>query len=489
MKEREAVRFCGATDIWNLQTLRDAMKGMPVEKLKQIAEYLDVEVGTLTTKVQEEKRRKEEEKKKTEEPGDNNEVVRTLWQICCLFLLLLWAILFVQNRPNYTIKRKVPEDIAKFEMVINGDTIKLPATLKQMESYGWVCADESILENLWIHPHDVTASYGTLEESFLFDSGVALTNGYGEITVYLQNPSNCALEAEGCVISRIEISHDTFNYTGQNYNTLELPLGLDLGESKCYRLFLTGGYSKYDLADSTIYYYYGDDWTDEYSFYFDKPSEKLTSVSMSCNDEDVMLEVMDIDQYFHSVRYDPDAVAERIGAEMSVDIGDRTIPVFATVSQYLDCGFYLASSSDDLDEPWLNSVRLKDDTSFEFEVSVYNPLGWEIREESCFVYSIDTADFSRYDGDFVLNINRVNRISQIYKGMTAEELYAVIEELGLGIYDIAEYPFGIQFYLSGDVSVDCTLSPEDRKVENIRVHIEGLADEYVDKYCYLGAVG
>ena len=38
MKKREAVRFCGATDIWNLKTVRDGMKGMPVEKLKEIAE-------------------------------------------------------------------------------------------------------------------------------------------------------------------------------------------------------------------------------------------------------------------------------------------------------------------------------------------------------------------------------------------------------------------------------------------------------------------
>ena len=72
MRERETVRFCGATDIWNLKTVRDGMKGMSVDQLKRIAEYLEQEVGTLEAKAQEENRRQKEEGQRKNQEADLN---------------------------------------------------------------------------------------------------------------------------------------------------------------------------------------------------------------------------------------------------------------------------------------------------------------------------------------------------------------------------------------------------------------------------------
>ena len=483
MQEKDDGCFYGRDDIWNIPRLmRQIEQEKDVDKLREIAVYLDKELGFLSMAYQEPVNPAE---KNTQQTVKNDESRVWTRNIYILLLAMVLVLVVVRNWPIElfdTSGATIPEEIAKYELVLNGNKIKLPVTFDEMESYGWRCSDESILENLLVMPQSSIATYGVYEEGFdLYDS-IVLTNGYGEISVNVWNPDEHALDAKGCIIYEMEIHSDSFNYEGQSYNTLELPLGLELGKSKWYRLSSTGGCSIFEGSENTEYWYW-DDYGRSYSFYFDTTSEKLASIRLCDMDHDAMQNMVDSDDYIYSVRYDTEAISEWMGMEMSIDIDNYSIPIYATVSEYLDNGFYLEEEWGYIDAYEAMPIKIRDDTLFNIDMCVFNPLWWELSSDACAIASIDTADLHNGDSEFAFNLKIGEKIMRIPKGMTTEEVVAQMEELRTGF--IFEFDDCMQLYIERSESVilvTCVLSSKNRTVEDIIVCTEQSVRTYLDQY-------
>lgn len=163
MLEREDGCFYGKRDIWNLQRLMKEIEGKTeVAQLREIAEYLDTELGFVTmnnleTSVKKENKpikqtpsaivipkleiieKKNAQEKKTQrenkrkEKKSNSKIRRWYFWVLTVMSATLLLSLLLQDHSS----EKMPAELAGYALIINEEAVNLPVSFLQMEELGW----------------------------------------------------------------------------------------------------------------------------------------------------------------------------------------------------------------------------------------------------------------------------------------------------------------------------------------------------------------
>lgn len=509
MKEREDGCFYGEDDIWNIPRLmREIEQEQNVDRLKEIAEYLEKEVGTLYSKSEEQPesgdapaetvQQNPQETQTLPDTPEESGFLRGFWKkvgnvVAAMFqeddeaepvsigTIVLWILgclmalgILGSLLEGCTPLKAMPEELADYSLNINGQTVHVPTTFEQMRSYGWYCADAEEMQER-IPPN-------TYKESYL-PYTAKLTNGYGILTVYYGNASNHTLKAEECIIYGISVELRDFDnsYTGESVNTCKGPVDLTLGKSKWGDPIWP--YGKEKTRNSTwitCSYTVDDDHSCE--FEFNRKTKILGKIQVVNRDQQAMDELIHTAYETREPAYDSGELARWLGVEMAFQTGDFYLPIGVTAGDYQARGYILDKAPKFVSSGGHEDIFFRLDALNKLSGEVFNPCDQALVSEYCFIGCMDSADIESSDTEFCLSCTVGEQSFSVSRGMTEEDLYQALEHMNIRWRSAGENC--ITFYPNGNnekITVTCTFSEEFRFISGIRVDTcEALRDFFVD---------
>ncbi len=132
--------------------------------------------------------------------------------IAAVVIIALVVLLAGGKKPSGTI----PAPFSSYAFTLNDHEFELPIMLSELEKEDWEAEKASEL--------DKKLSPGATSSTLTF------TNGYGEISVRFENPTDSALPARDCPITYVSISYYslTDNYLGKDVNTASIANDMEL---------------------------------------------------------------------------------------------------------------------------------------------------------------------------------------------------------------------------------------------------------------------
>ena len=499
MLEREDGCFYGKRDIWNLQRLMKEIEGKTeVAQLREIAEYLDTELGFVTMNNLEASVKKENkpikqtpsaivipkleiiEKKGAQEKKTQRENKRKekktdskirrwyFWVLTVMSVILLLSLLLQDHSSE-----KMPAELAGYALIINEEVVNLPVSFSQMEELGWEFKNNTE-KSVRIEP-------GDFGESTFFQTGYSteLTNGYGTIEVWYGNPSQHSLRTEECIIYKIVVSSwsTETDLLGKPVNTFRVSDSFVLRQSQWDDRKRPDGYKKLNRSTITNYCYILDDnhW---YNFMFDKNSKILTDIVICNKDEDAMEKLVGDLYDTKQPQYNPEALAEWIGTDMGFQIGNFYIPVGCITDEYSEMGCQIDEvpsflASGDLDDFYFSYGDIR------VIGKVYNPFPRALLSDYCYLGCIDSSNIQSSQEHFVFCCSIGENTISIPRGMTESELIQLLEIMELAWLESSTD--SVTFFpnqYNKNVFVECTFTDDARIVGHIRIDICEALREY-----------
>lgn len=521
MKKKQLGCFDGSRDIWNMNRLmREIQHYEDISYLAQIAAYLDEQVGSLYKKPtasgpQNEKANHRDSASAQkdipfykrilslfmESDTDDNDSEPVLDEDhhdpeikvsvfsrfstwidslleatagCLVTSGIVMIVLFILAMvlSNILPMTKMPTELAAYSVTINGSTIQIPTTFAQMETFGWVAADNEKMETL-VDPNTTSFLYFT-----------DLTNGHGTMTVQYANPSNHTLQVKDCVIYELSITQKSFDnsYTGESVNTLTAPGGLTMGSSKwSERTLYELGYKK-ERSSYEISYRYVLENGNKYVFIFDKKTKFLSGVRIRNWDDTAMDKLTGTEYDSTAPAYDAESLNNWIGATMFITLDGYQFPVGCPVPDYLELGYTLDKSPEYVTSREHSDIYFRGDALHLLSGQVYNPFPRALTTENCFIGCIDTRNIESASEQFILTCQFDSHTLTLPKGMDRNKLISELDTHGItwiesGLSSITFYPNS----LLKTVTVTCIFSESTQALSNIQVDsCDALQDYFFD---------
>lgn len=461
MRSKKEGCFYGQRDIWNIPRLVRELQDADIEKLKEIAGYLEGEIGSLYTrtapgkdpgKIKEKKpsllrrilkkldamlteaenQEAEEEEEDIPEEVPLTKVISDLlqkwkqtrpkkkkrkksrrkkkWLLLLLPVLAAAVFFLIPDQPL----EAMPPELADYTVTLNGQELSLPTTFARLEELGWVPEDPAEME-VWLAPG-------------FSDRSITLINGDGEITAWYLNPSSHTLPVEDCVISGLRVSAYYFDvsFTGEKVNTLEGPLGLVLGAGSWKDVKWPRGYEKI-TGSAAVTYTYQLDGGHRYQFTFHKKTGVLSQLEITNQDPQTMAVLTGPAYETQPPEYDAQKLAEQLGVEMIFQAGDYRFPLGCTVSEYAELGYTLDKAPEFVTSGKSESVYYRCDTRNQVALEGCNPFARALIPEHCFVGILDSGDMSTNAEAIELICTFGDQQLTIREGVSTDSLYGQLE--------------------------------------------------------------
>lgn len=530
MKSREDSCFYGHRDIWNITFLsRQIANEQDVEKLRDIAQYLETELGYCPPAAEPEKktpqkkeswlqklRKKLAEKTpdplepEEEDPGEGfteeeeaepketlGEILTRLlaeqkqkrqagidrrkrkkaaakprkkgklWLVAAALLILVAAVLLFPEKPL----EEMPPELSDYSVSINGQTVSLPTTLQTLEEMGWVMKDAEEYRQIQVLAHSFDARYG---EDGYWSGTATLTNGHGKIEVRLGNASNHTVPFAECIVYEI-IFYSSFDssYTGESVNTLEAPLGLIWKQSSFKDVKWPEGYTKNNSFGITYSYKLGN--TQLYEFQFAETSQKLEYLRIRNRDEAAMAALMGPAYDTQPPEYDTEALADWLGVRIAFTVTDLShnyeLPVGATVAAYQEMGYTVEKQPEYVVSMDHENVYFRCDTLNQLRTEVCNPFRRAVTPENCFVCVLDSQHIDT-DAALILTFGDGEKGAKISLGGDESMICSELTQRGILVEtgdngELIIYPNRN----NRDITIKCWVSRETGKITRIRADI------------------
>lgn len=359
----------------------------------------------------------------------------------------------------------MPEKFAAYELLLNGQTIKLPALYEEFTAMEWEAEDISVPDKM-LNPGS----------TFYAD----LINGYGSVNVLFKNPTDSTLACKDALIISIRVSRYSLNdnYLKEEKNSASFADILQLGVTAPDEL-LSAYPGYYDYDDSLgKKYIYGSDNQQKVEISFDS-KEILESVSITNDTERTGFAT---DSYStERPDYLTDEFQNTVGLkDFYFCLDDEQYQVGTFVQELVDKGWTIEKKPEYVGSKKKDTVYLRKDKRITAELEVYNPANEAIIPEYCLITSMHSAFIDGTDTPLTLKGTGDYQNISITPGTSVSEVKSQLE----GMY-LEEFASRIVVYPYGEgtkQSIECGIGISGDKISLITIRLDTLSiNQYLNE--------